>query len=173
MKEYYIAARAIDKRHNHNEVFRSRVFATNYVVAKSKFWAMLKVQHKVKKVNAELLECSQIFEKRPTVVKNYQIFLRYVSKSGIHNITKQYRDTTRCGAVQQMYNDLASQYKTRKDKIQLISITTVQDKDIKNPVLKQFVGSHVKFPLIHRKPVLACKRFNIPIKKGKLATKLC
>ena len=102
MKEYYITARCTDKYHNANEIYRSRVFAPNYVVAKSKFWMMLKKQHKVKKVNATLLECKQIFEKNPTVVKNFQIFLRYVSAGGIHNITKHYRDTTRVGAVSQM-----------------------------------------------------------------------
>ncbi|BFU18922.1 ribosomal protein L18a putative [Entamoeba histolytica] len=173
MKEYYITARCTDKAHNPNEIFRSRVFAPNYVVAKSKFWMMLKKQHKVKKINAELLQCQPIFEKNPTVVKNYQIFLRYVSAGGIHNITKQYRDVTRVGAVRQMYNDLASQYRTRQDKIQLISITTVGDKAVKNPVLHQFVGHHVKFPMVHCKPVIASKRFNLPIKAGKLTTKLC
>ena len=133
---------------------------------------MLKKQHKVKKINAELLQCEPIVEKRPTVVKNYQIFLRYVSAGGIHNITKQYRDVTRVGAVRQMYNDLASQYRTRQDKIQLISITTVGDKDIKNPVLKQFVGHNVKFPLVHRKPVLVSKRYNTVFRPGKLSTRL-
>ncbi|KAL7714296.1 60S ribosomal protein L18a [Entamoeba marina] len=170
MKEYYITARAIDKKHDHNEIFRSRVFAPNYVVAKSKFWMMLKKQHKVKKVNAELLQCVQLFEKSPTVVKNYQIFLRYISAGGIHNITKQYRDTTRCGAVAQMYNDLASQYRTRQDKIQVISITTVKDSLVKNPVLSQFLGANIKFPMLHSKPILASKRYNVPIKKGKLST---
>ena len=172
MKEYYITARCTDKAHNPNEIFRSRIFAPNYVVAKSKFWMMLKKQHKVKKINAELLQCERITEKHPNVVKNYQIFLRYVSAGGIHNITKQYRDVTRCGAVRQMYNDLASQYRTRQDKIQLISITTVGDKQVKNPVLHQFVGHHVKFPLVHRKPTLPSRRYNVQIKAGKLSTRL-
>ena len=172
MREYYITARCTDKAHDPNEIFRSRVFAPNYVVAKSKFWMMLKKQHKVKKINAELLQCEPIHEKRPAVVKNYQIFIRYVSAGGIHNITKQYRDISRVGAVRQMYNDLASQYRTRQDKIQIISITTVADKDVKNPTLKQFVGQHVKFPLVHRKPVLASKRYNTVFRPGKCSTRL-
>ncbi|ELP90802.1 60S ribosomal protein L18A, putative [Entamoeba invadens IP1] len=170
MKEFYITATRAGPS---SEVFRSRVFAPNFVVAKSKFWMMLKKQQKIKKADASLLECIRIYEKNPTVVKNFQIFLRYVSSGGIHNITKQYRDVTRVGAVTQMYNDMASQYKTRQDKIQIISISTIADKDVKNPVLRQFVGPHVKFPLLHQKPTLVSRRYAPAFKAGKVHTKKC
>ncbi len=45
----------------------------------------------------------QIFEKKPTTVKNFGIWVRYQSRTGYHNMYKEYRDTTLNGAVEQMY----------------------------------------------------------------------
>ena len=45
----------------------------------------------------------QIFEKNPTTVKNYGIWVRYQSRTGYHNAYKEYRDTTLNGAVSQLY----------------------------------------------------------------------
>jgi len=45
----------------------------------------------------------QIFEKRPTTVKNFGIWVRYQSRTGYHNMYKEYRDTTLNGAVSQLY----------------------------------------------------------------------
>lgn len=47
--------------------------------------------------------CPQIFEKYPTKIKNYGIWVRYQSRTGYHNAYKEYRDTTLNGAVQQLY----------------------------------------------------------------------
>ncbi len=46
---------------------------------------------------------TQIFEKYPTKIKNYGIWVRYQSRTGYHNAYKEYRDTTLNGAVQQLY----------------------------------------------------------------------
>ena len=45
----------------------------------------------------------QIFEKKPTTVKNFGIWVRYQSRTGYHNMYKEYRDVTLNGAVEQMY----------------------------------------------------------------------
>jgi ribosomal protein L20A (L18A) len=45
----------------------------------------------------------QIFEKRPTTVKNFGIWVRYQSRTGYHNAYKEYRDATLNGAVEQLY----------------------------------------------------------------------
>lgn len=44
----------------------------------------------------------QIFERKPTTVKNYGIWVRYMSRTGFHNMYKEYRDTTLNGAVEQV-----------------------------------------------------------------------
>lgn len=46
---------------------------------------------------------TQIFERKPTSVKNYGIWLRYQSRTGYHNMYKEFRDVTLNGAVEQMY----------------------------------------------------------------------
>ena len=48
----------------------------------------------------------QIFEKRPTTIKNFGIWVRYQSRTGYHNMYKEYRDTTLNGAVEQLYQVL-------------------------------------------------------------------
>ena len=45
----------------------------------------------------------QIFEKHPTTVKNFGVWVRYQSRTGYHNMYKEYRDTTLNGAVEQLY----------------------------------------------------------------------
>ncbi|KAH0645695.1 hypothetical protein KY285_033737 [Solanum tuberosum] len=66
-----------------------KLWATNEVRAKSKFWYFLR---KLKKSNGQMLA---INEKYPTKIKNYGIWLRYQSRTGYHNM---YRDTTLNGA---------------------------------------------------------------------------
>ena len=48
--------------------------------------------------------CVQIFEKKPTTIKNFGIWVRYQSRTGYHNMYKEYRDVTLNGAVEQMYS---------------------------------------------------------------------
>ena len=43
----------------------------------------------------------QIFEKKPEQIKNFGIWLRYDSRSGTHNMYREYRDLTTGGAVTQ------------------------------------------------------------------------
>lgn len=44
----------------------------------------------------------QIRERNDRIVKNFGITVRYNSRSGTHNMYKEFRDTTLCGAVQAM-----------------------------------------------------------------------
>jgi hypothetical protein len=42
-----------------------------------------------------------VFEKSPLRVKNFGVWLRYDSRSGTHNMYREYRDLTTAGAVTQ------------------------------------------------------------------------
>lgn len=44
----------------------------------------------------------QITEKYPTKIKNYGVWVRYQSRTGYHNMYKEYRDVTLNGAVEQV-----------------------------------------------------------------------
>jgi large subunit ribosomal protein L18Ae len=79
-----------------------RVFGKNPVLAKSKFWYHMKRQHKVRKIQGEIVSVQEVYEKHPGVIKNYGIVLRYLSRTETINMYKEFRDTTLSGAVSQM-----------------------------------------------------------------------
>ena len=58
----------------------------------------------------ELLLSFQVYEKKPEYVKNFGIWLRYVSRSGIHNMYREYRDLTTASAVTQCCKSTISVY---------------------------------------------------------------
>lgn len=93
----------------------------------------------------------QIFEKNPTKIKNFGIWLRYQSRTGYHNMYKEYRDTTLNGAVDAMYTEMASRHRVRSPCIQIIKTATVPAKLCKRESTKQFHNSKIKFPLVYRK----------------------
>ncbi|GFP81122.1 60S ribosomal protein l18a-2 [Phtheirospermum japonicum] len=101
-----------------------KLWATNEVRAKSKFWYFLRKLKKVKRSNGQVLAINEIFEKNPTTIKNYGIWLRYQSRTGYHNMYKEYRDTTLNG---------------------------VPAKLCKRESTKQFHNSKIKFPLVYKK----------------------
>ncbi len=55
----------------------------------------------------------QIHEKRPTKVKNFGIWIRYDSRSGTHNMYKEYREMSRTEAVDTLYQDMAARHRAR------------------------------------------------------------
>lgn len=56
---------------------------------------------------------SQIHEKHPLKVKNFGIWIRYDSRSGTHNMYKEYREMSRTEAVEAMYQDMAARHRAR------------------------------------------------------------
>src|SRR3954451_18905234 len=55
----------------------------------------------------------QIHEKRPMKVKNFGIWIRYDSRSGTHNMYKEYREMSRTDAVEALYQDMAARHRAR------------------------------------------------------------
>lgn len=55
----------------------------------------------------------QINEKRPLKVKNFGIWLRYDSRSGTHNMYKEFREMSRTEAVEALYQDMAARHRAR------------------------------------------------------------
>jgi ribosomal protein L20A (L18A) len=88
---------------------------------------------------------------------------------------KQYRDVSLCGAVEQMYAELAGRHRARFASIQIVSTHLVPagikasldynpevDGDVLPPAvsrasMKEFLDSQVKFPLAHRIPRASSK----------------
>lgn len=128
-----------------------RIFAPNTVVAKSRYWYFLQKLHKVKKASGEIVSVNVISEAHPTKVKNFGIWIRYDSRSGTHNLYKEYRDVTRVGAVETMYQDLAARHRARFRSIHILKVVELEKTDdVKRQYVKQFLTKDLKFPLPHR-----------------------
>jgi large subunit ribosomal protein L18Ae len=140
-------------------VYRMRLFASDSVIARSRFWYYLSLLRKVKKANGEIVAIHEIFEKNPNYVKNFGFWLRYDSRSGTHNMYKEYRDVTLTGAVNKMYADLASRHRARRSSIQIIRTQPVAAKDSKRPSTQQFHDSQISFKLLHRVPRASHKMY--------------
>ncbi|KAG8482292.1 hypothetical protein CXB51_027015 [Gossypium anomalum] len=150
--QYQVVGRAHPTESDeHPKIYRMKLWATNEVRAKSKFWYFLRKLKKVKKSNGQVLAINEIFEKNPTKIKNYGIWLRYQSRTGYHNMYKEYRDTTLNGAVEQMYTEMASRHRVRFPCIQIIKTATIPAKLCKRDSTKQFHNSKIKFPLVFKK----------------------
>ena len=97
-----------------------RVFARDPVLARSKFWYHMKRQHKVRKIQGEIVSTSEIFEKNSNNIKNYGIVFRYQTRTDTVNMYKEYRANTLTGAVSQLYIDLSGKHSARAETIQIV-----------------------------------------------------
>lgn len=142
------------------KLYRMRVFARDSVLARSKFWYQMKRQHKVRKIQGEIISTSEIIEKKTGSIKNYGIVLRYLTRTGTVNMYKEYRDTTLCGAVSQMYMEMSGRHSASLDSIQIIRTSVLKNSEVKRAQTLQFANESIKFPKtnnLKRAPTKALK----------------
>ncbi|KAG2775484.1 hypothetical protein JG687_00016817 [Phytophthora cactorum] len=150
--------------------YRMKLFAPNPVLAQSRFWYFLHQMKKMKKTTGEILDINELTEKNRRVVNNYGIWIRYNSRSGTHNMYKEYRDVTLCKAVEQMYSELAGRHRARPRSIQIMRTAIVAAKDTQKTNVQQFHDSNISFPLSHRLPRAAEKHHNSVFKASRPCT---
>ena len=68
----------------------------------SRFWYFMHQYRNMKKTTGEILDVNEIREKDPNSVKNYALWLRYDSRSGTHNMYREYRALSLNNAVDQV-----------------------------------------------------------------------
>ena len=126
MRLYQVVGRKAPTTEDANPTaYRMKIFAPNAVMAKSRFWYFMHQMRKMKKTTGEILDCVEIVEKNNRIVKNYGIWLRYSSRSGTHNMYREYRDVKLTGAVSQLYDEMAGRHRTRPRSIQIIRTAVV------------------------------------------------
>ncbi|KAF2839382.1 60S ribosomal protein L20 [Patellaria atrata CBS 101060] len=152
LQEYQVIGRHLPTETNPTpKLYRMRIFAPNQVVAKSRFWYFLSKLRKVKKTTGEIVTVNEIHEKRPQKVKNFGIWIRYDSRSGTHNMYKEYRELSRTDAVEALYQDMAARHRSRFRSIHILKVIEVEKTvDIRRPYIKQLLEKDLKFPLPHR-----------------------
>ena len=162
MKLYQVVGRKAPKPDSENAeeqnppAYRMKVFAPNEMMAKSRFWYFMHSQRKMKKTTGEILDVNEIVEKNSRYIKNFAIWIKYNSRSGTHNMYREYRATTLTKAIETMYDDMAGRHRARQRSIQIIRTATVADKDCKRVPVTTFHHNtdkgraDIKFPLPHR-----------------------
>ncbi|XP_044532154.1 60S ribosomal protein L18a-like [Gracilinanus agilis] len=131
-------------------LYQMWIFALNHVVAKSRFWYYVSQLKKMKKSSREIVYCGRVFEKSPLRVKNFGIWLRFDSRSRTHNMYREYRDLTTAGAVTQCYRDMGARHCAWAHSIQIMKVEEIPASKCRQPAVKQFHNSKIKFPLPHR-----------------------
>jgi large subunit ribosomal protein L18Ae len=164
LKEFQVIGRKLPSQQERNpQLYKMRIFAPNTVVAKSRFFYFICKLKKIKKTAGEIVSINQVHEKNPLKVKNFGIWIRYDSRTGTHNMYKEYREMSRSEAVAAMYKDLAARHRARFRSIHIIKVAELKNSEVRRPYIKQLLTPSLKFPLPHRvhrnfRPIFAGKR---------------
>nr|CCQ18661.1 60S ribosomal protein L18A [Sycon ciliatum] len=151
LKEYKIIGRRLPSEQNPvTPLYQMKIFAPEVVSAKSKFWYYASLLKKVKKANGEIVSCSEVLEKKPTRIKNFGLWIRYDSRSGTHNMYREYRSLSVAEAVTLCYRDMAARHRARANSVQIMRVEVVNSSKCRRNHVKQFHDSQLRFPLPHR-----------------------
>jgi large subunit ribosomal protein L18Ae len=151
LREYLVAGRKLPSEADPNPIiYRIRIFASDEIKAKSRFWYFTRRLNKIKSVNGEIVSVEEVKQKATGTVKTYGITIRYETRNGITNMYREYRDTSLTGAVGRLYQDMAGRHRARAETIHIISTTTIRTASkAKRFNSLQYYNSHIKFPLLH------------------------
>ena len=150
LKHYQVVGRESPSESNANPiVYKFEVFAPNFVVAKSRFWKLMREKKKVKATNGDILSV-KVVKDRKIAARNYQVRLAYYcQKVGFTYMTKEYRDVSKSGAVSKAYNDLAGRHRARYPNVEILGVKSIANSECKTAAVKQFHDEKLSFPLVH------------------------
>merc|ERR1711937_410400 len=131
-------------------VHRMKIWASDLFQARSKFWFFMRKICGIHKNKGYIISCYQIFERKPTISKNYGLWISYASRTGNHNAYKEYRDLTLTGAVQQLYSEMASRHRTKSESIQLIKTAVISARKCKRSITMYYNANTIDIPLIRK-----------------------
>jgi large subunit ribosomal protein L18Ae len=92
---------------------------------------------------------TQIYEKRPNFVKTYGVVLKYQSRTGQHNMYKEFRDTSLNGAIGQLYMEMSGNHRANHDTVHVVRSTVLTNKSqIRRSRSLAFRQSKLRFPIV-------------------------
>merc|ERR1712002_282534 len=134
-------------------LYRMRIFATDQIVAKSRFWYFLRQLRKFKKTTGEIVSVEEIRERKPLKIKNFGIWLRYDSRSATINMYREYRDLTVAAAVTQCYRDMGARHRARAHSIQIMRVEVIPEDKCRRPHTTQWHADNIKFPKLYKRKI--------------------
>lgn len=150
VRQFYIVGRKLPSTAvAEPTLYRIRIFARDEVLARSKFWYHMKRQHKIRRIEGEIINTSEIAEKKAGCMKNFGIFMRYDTRTCTVNMYKEYRDVTLCGAVSQLYLEMSGRHSARWETIQVIKTSVVEASALKRQATSQFADRSIRFPKVY------------------------
>ena len=109
-----------------------------------------------------------MFEKRPNFVKTYGVVLRYQSRTGQHNMYKEFRDTSLNGAISQLYMEMSGNHRANHDTVHVIKTSVLNKRaDIRRAKSLTFRDSKLKFPVVKSIARASQKRFRTTFKANR------
>jgi large subunit ribosomal protein L18Ae len=128
-----------------------KIYASNSIVAKSRFWYFLKKTQKVKKSAGELVSIKKIRPLKANFIRNFGVWIKYDSKNGPINMYKEYRDVCVIGSIEQMYLEMAGSYKVRWSSIIVLRTEELSNNECIKAKIKQYHGIKTSFPIRNSK----------------------
>merc|ERR1712094_91762 len=129
-RQYEVVGRHVPTERDPNpKAYRIKLFSKNEANAKSRFWYFIRRVVKMKKAHGEILQIREIFEKHPSKVSNYGVWIRYDSRSNTTNMYKEYRALTVNDAIGQMYQEMAGRHRARFSSIHVIKAKEIAAAD--------------------------------------------
>jgi large subunit ribosomal protein L18Ae len=167
LKHYQVVGRESPSDKNSNPtVFKFEVFAPNFVVAKSRFWKIMREKNKIKSTHGDVLSC-KVVRDRKIAARNYSVDLVYYSqRCGFTQMTKEFRDVSKSGAVSQAYHDLASRHRARYHNVEVLGVKSIANHQCRRLSIIQFHKDKLSFPLLHRNVKAARKDRAIFVKNA-------
>merc|ERR1712154_331157 len=124
-------ARPTDKVANPS-VYKMVIYAPNEIVAQSRFWYFIKRLKKIKHSKGELVSCKIVEESLSENVENYAVWARFDSRTGTHNVYKEYRDICKTGAVGQCIQSLNGNHRAKTATIQIMAVMKLDPEKIRS-----------------------------------------
>merc|ERR1712070_564446 len=106
-----------------------------------------------KKSGGEILRQVELFDRSPTKVNNYGIWLRYESRTDTHNMYKEFRDVTINGAISQLYSEMAGRHRANPGAVQIINTATLKASQCKRDHVTEMHKNDMKFPVVRKMPM--------------------
>merc|ERR1719445_2419379 len=126
-----------------------------------------------KKASGQILAVHRINDPEPLRVKNFGFWLKYQSRTGIHNMYREYRALTVNVAAQKLFDDMAGRHKAKAANIHIIDVREISDHQVKRDKIKQFLAPDLKFKNPWKVPRAPTRRDFRVFTKRPISTKMC